>query len=210
MAACTARGKTLMTEDERLHAAVVYGESSAHNVYEEMGGIAFAIANRCRAWGKTITQIKRLDPKYAFAWDGTNQRFNQFMLTSDECVMKHTGMRMAVEWMRKARAHEGRGYSNGAMFWDGPDFATTQSNWKRLVRFRYGHPSHNIFGVPHNPKEKIEYWSIRDPKTGDRTASSKERGRYDATYISTVAHGETIFWKVSEDWAHATGGKVYQ
>jgi hypothetical protein len=209
MAACNRQDYSVLTEDERLHAAVVYGESSSFNNMLEMNAIAFAIANRCRAWGKTITQIRRIQPNYAIAWLGDNPRFNQFMLSSDDCVMKNTGMRMAVEETRKARARIGPDHSNGAMFWDGPDFAKP-THAKRIARFKYGHSSHNIFGVPANPEEQVEYWKIRDPQTGASVKSTKERGRFDSQWISTAAHGKTIFWSVNPAWAKATGGNVYR
>jgi hypothetical protein len=122
--------------------------------------------------------------------------------------MKHVGMRRAVEWMRKARTHGGPDYSNGGMFWDGPDFKTNPQNWKRKSGFKYSHPSHDIFKVPAKIELKIEPWWIKDPKTGKRVAST-ERGRYDSVYISTAAHGQTIFWRINPDWAKATGGRTH-
>lgn len=62
-------------DETRLLAAVAYGEASTANDSDEIGGIAFAVSNRCRAWGgKTVSALKAADPNYAYAWDGSNAR----------------------------------------------------------------------------------------------------------------------------------------
>lgn len=38
----------------------------------------------------------------------------------------------------------------------------------------------------------------------------KERGRYAAVWVSTTAHGSTIFWRHPQDYLTATGGKSYR
>jgi hypothetical protein len=76
-----ARGCTMsdaINRDLRLLAAIAYGEASTANDSDEIGGIAFSVANRCRAWrGKTASELRVVDPNYAFAWSGSNQRFNE-------------------------------------------------------------------------------------------------------------------------------------
>ncbi|WP_238537979.1 hypothetical protein [Paraburkholderia atlantica] len=101
--------------DLRLLAAIAYGEASTANYSNEIGGIAFAVANRCRAWGgKTVSELRTVDPNYAYAWNGSNQRFNKLMSTSDEKLDADFGMKLAVEWARKALENEGPDPANGA------------------------------------------------------------------------------------------------
>ncbi len=68
---------------------------------------------------------------------------------------------------------------------------------------------HNIFSVPENKREIIVRWKIRNKKTGE-VVDGAERGRYDAVWISTAAHGKTIFWKHPENYLIATGGKEFR
>lgn len=54
------------TIDKNVHllAAIAYGEASTANNSQEIGGIAFAFANRCRAWNsKTVSELRSADPK---------------------------------------------------------------------------------------------------------------------------------------------------
>lgn len=203
-------------DDTRLLAAIAYGEASGANDSNEIAGIAFAVANRCRAWGrKTVSELKVTDPNYAYAWNGTNQRFNRFMKASDSDIKKDAGMSSALDWAKVALAGSGNDPSNGALFWDGLDFKTDKNgndninHPKRKNGFKYGDSSHNIFGVPEKKRAVIIRWKIKNKKTGE-IVSGAERGRYDAPWVSTAAHGKTIFWKYSEDYLKATGGKEYR
>lgn len=59
----------------RTLAAIAYGEASVEDDSEEIGGIAFAVANRCRAWdGKTLDQLLDADPNYTYAVSDGNAR----------------------------------------------------------------------------------------------------------------------------------------
>jgi hypothetical protein len=62
-----------------------------------------------------------------------------------------------------------------------------------------------------NPIRKavVVHWVVVNKKTGERVNGS-ERGRYDATYISTAAQGKTIFWRYDPDYVKATGAKEYK
>ena len=182
-------------DDTGLLAAVAYGEASTANDPDEIGGIAFTVANRCRAWnGKTVTNLKASDPNYAYAWNGTNQRFNKFMKASVDSIKKDAGMSSALDWAKAALENKGTDPSNGALFWDG---------------FKYGDPLHDIFSIPENKREIIVRWKIKNNKTG-KIIDGAERGRYDAVWVSTAAHGNTILWKHPDDYLEATGGKEYR
>ncbi len=183
----------IFSRDLRLLAAIAYGEASTANDSDEIGGIAFAVANRCRAWrGKTVSELRVADPNYAFAWNGSNQRFNKLMSTPDDKLEADTGMRLAIEWARKALANDGPNPSNGAFWWDGLDFKTEYATHpKAQIGFKWGDPSHNIFEVPENKRLFIKRWRIVNKKTG-KVVDGAERGRYDSVWVSTAAHGSTI------------------
>lgn len=205
-----------MDDDVRLLAALAYDEASVANDSNEMGGIAFAVANRCRAWGgKTVRELKAADPNYAYAWNGSNQRFNKFMKAGTDVVKKDAGMMAALSGANAALANRGVDPSNGALFWDGVDFGVDRygsdnsAHPKRKDGFRYGDPSHNIFGVEESARKVVVRWKIRNKRTGE-VVDGAERGRYDAVWISTAAHGKTIFWKHPEDYLRATAGKAYR
>ncbi|ATE58631.1 hypothetical protein [Thauera sinica] len=207
---------TTIDSDTRLLASIAYGEASTDNDSQEIGGIAFAVANRCRAWnGKTVSELKAADPNYAYAWNGKNARFNELFEASESDIKKDAGMSLAVNWAEKAIKNEGGDPSHGALFWDGLDFKVDKNRSdnvnhpKRRDGFKYGDSSHNIFDVPEKRSEIIVRWIIKNKKTG-RNVDGAERGRYDAVWVSTSAHGKTIFWKHPEDYLKATGGKEYR
>ncbi|MGN6653445.1 hypothetical protein [Trinickia sp.] len=200
-----------ISQEVRLLAAIAYGEASTANDPQEIGGIAFAVANRCRAWGgKTVSELRAADPDYAYAWDGSNARFNKLMRTADSEIELNLGMRQAVDWAQKALANDGPDPSNGAFWWDGLDFKTQyESRPKVRDGFKWGSPSDNIFGVPEKRRERIARWQVRNKKTG-KVVDGSERGRYDSVWVSTAAHGSTVFWLYNPDYLKATGAKAYR
>lgn len=200
-----------ISDEVRLLAAIAYGEASTANDPQEIGGIAFAVANRCRAWGgKTVSQLRTADPNYAFAWDGSNVRFNRLMRAPDGEIERNPGMKLAVDWARKALADDGPDPSNGAFWWDGLDFKTRYASRPKVRDgFKWGSPSHNIFGVPEKRREVIKYWRVRNKKTG-QIVDGGERGRYDSVWVSTAAHGSTVFWRHNPDYLKANGAKAHR
>ena len=58
-------------------------------------------------------------------------------------------------------------------------------------------------------REVIVRWKIKNKKTG-QIVDGAERGRYDAVWVSTAAHGSTIFWSHPKEYITATGGKEYK
>ncbi len=198
-------------QDLRLLAAIAYGEASIRDDSEEIGGIAFAVANRCRAWGgKTVSQLRAADPNYSYAWDGSNARFNKLMRASVKDIELNPGMKLAVDWGKKAIANDGPDPSNGAFWWDGVDFKTNYAKHPKVQDgFKFGDPAHNIFGVQERRRETIVYWKIKNKKTG-QIVDSAERGRYDAIWVSTAAHGSSIFWGHDPDYLKASGSKAYR
>ncbi|MCC8403198.1 hypothetical protein LJ655_15095 [Paraburkholderia sp. MMS20-SJTN17] len=201
----------VISQHVHLLAAVAYGEASPANDPQEIGGIAFAVANRCRAWGnKTVPELRAADQNYSYAWDGSNARFNKLMRTSDAEIERNSGMKLAVDWAERALVNGGPDPSNGGFWWDGLDFKTNYANHPKVRDgFRWGDPSHNIFNVPENRRNVIVRWQVKNRKTG-QIVDGAERGRYDCVWVSTAAHGSTIFWIHNPDYLNATGGKAYR
>lgn len=192
-------------------AAIAYGEASTEDNSEEIGGIAFAVANRCRAWGKSVEEIILSDPQYSYAATKRNDRYRQLMSATPEAIAKNQAMSLAINWATKALMSEGPDPSNGAYWWDGKDFKT---NYEHHPKVRAGYeivsPSHNVFNVPAELKKPVKtYWKARSKKTG-KIVNTRLRGSYEYVWISTAGHGETIFWKHDPNYLQASAGKSYK
>jgi hypothetical protein len=198
-------------DQTRKLAAIAYGESSGENDPDEIGGIAFAVANRCRAWGgKSVDQLLSADPNYTYVVSDGNARYGKLMKASDADIAKDPGMSLAVAWAEKALANNGADPSSGGMWWDGLDFKTNYAHHPKVRDgFKYGAPEHNIFNVPEARHPITIWWQVKNKKTG-QLVNSSVRGKYDAIWVSTAAHGQTIFWKHDPDYLSATGGKAYR
>lgn len=193
-------------------AAIAFGEGSTSNDVNEMTAIAFAFANRARAWGgKSVDEVIVADPNYTYAIDGTNERYDSFMKTSSIAqVNKDFGMSIALQAALKAWANEGVDPSNGAFWWDGLDFKTRYAKHPKVKDgFRFSDPKHNIFSVPEKSVDVSVFWKVRDVKTGAEI-NSKLRGKYRCVWISTAAHGKTIFWIHDPEYLSTSGGKKYR
>lgn len=195
----------------RLLAAVAYGEASVDDNSEEVLGIAYAVANRARAWdGKTISGLLKADRNYTYAANGTNTRFNLLMASSPQAINKSLPMRVAVNSAMNALNAKGYDPSNGAYWWDGVDLKLKKDINPRIAHgFKYGAQEHNIFDMEPITKVVIIQWRVVNKKTG-KTVDGAERGRYDATYVSTAARGKTIFWRYGNDYVKTTGAKEYK
>jgi len=192
-------------------AAIAYGEASGANDPNEIGGIAWAVANRARAWGnKTIDQMLAADPNYTYAVKDGNQRYKRLMSASEQDIAADQGMLTAINCAKNALANSGMDPSNGAYWWDGLDFKTNYQNHPKVKDgFRFTAPAHNIFDVKETSHPTTIYWKVRDKKTG-KEVNSKVRGSYKCVWESTAAYGKTIFWKHAADYLTATGGKAYR
>jgi hypothetical protein len=193
-------------------AAIAYGEASTLNDPDEIAAIAFAVANRARAWGgKTVTQLIAADPNYTYAVNGKNVRYERFMkIISVADIKKDPGMNIALQAAVRAWANEGPDPSNGAFWWDGVDFKTNFGGHPKVSDgFRFGEASHNIFGVVENRVEVTIFWKVRNKRTGLQV-SSKMRGKYSCVWLSTAAHGKSIFWIHDPEYLATSGGKAYR
>ncbi|NHR03890.1 hypothetical protein HA052_01650 [Chromobacterium haemolyticum] len=173
---------------EKLLAAIVYGESSVQQVKEEMYGIASAMVRKRDAWqqGGSLQKFLKKYPQYAYAVTDGNVRYKELMCASD--AKKYT---QAYEAARNALAY-GVDYSNGGCFWDGRDLKVKGTSAYRYIEgFKFTSPSHNVF-------------DIAEPPAKNKRA---EFGFYDYVYESTSAYGETIFWKINDRYMTARGAK---
>lgn len=195
----------------RLLAAIAYGEASIDDNPDEVLGIAYAVANRSRAWGgKKVPEMIQADPGYTYAADGTNVRFNLLMKAPANSINKSSPMRIAVKSAIAALKQEGYDPSNGAFWWDGVDLKDMRKSNMRITRgFKYGANEHNIFDMQPITKTVVRYWQVKNKKTGE-IVNTAERGRYEAAYVSTAARGKTIFWLYAPDYVKATGAKEYK
>ncbi len=193
-------------------AAIAYGEASTLDDENEIAGIAFAVANRSRAWGgKTVDEMIAADEHYTYAIDGKNQRYERFMRANTlKDIEADKGMKIAWLAALRAWANEGPDLSHGAFWWDGLDFKTNYAKHRKVKDgFRFGSESHNIFGVPERNSCVTVYWKVRNKHTG-KEVDSKIRGQYDCIWVSTAAYGQTIFWTHDKQYLVTSGGKAYR
>lgn len=197
-----------ITEEERLLAAIAYGEASELDDTNEIGAIAWAVANRARLWGGcSVKTLLQRDPNYTYAVTDGNQRFGLLKGATETTIENTPGMKAALAAAREALAGTGTDLAAGGIWWDGRDFKTNAHHPKRQAGFSYSDAAHNLFGVAEVRREVIIYWQTRNKKTGE-LVNTKERGRYDHVYESTAAYGRTIVWRYNPDYLVATGAKA--
>jgi hypothetical protein len=148
---------------------------------------------------------------YTYAVNGKNVRYERFMkIISVADIKKDPGMNIALQAAVRAWANEGPDPSNGAFWWDGVDFKTNFGGHPKVSDgFRFGEASHNIFGVVENRVEVTIFWKVRNKRTGLQV-SSKIRGKYSCVWLSTAAHGKSIFWIHDPEYLATSGGKAYR
>ncbi|MCX7219124.1 MAG: hypothetical protein NTY70_09345 [Burkholderiales bacterium] len=198
-------------ENTRKLAAIAYGEASGLNDANEIGAIAFAVANRARAWGnKTVLELLKADTNYTYAVKDGNPRYEKLMQSSEKTIDADPGMKLALACAKNALANQGADPSNGAYWWDGTDFKKNYKNHPKVIDgFRFGDPAHNIFDVKENEISVTTYWKVVNKKTG-KEVNSKVRGKFSAVWVSTAAYGKSIFWTHDKDYLEATSGKAYR
>ncbi len=95
--------------------------------------------------------------------------------------------------------------SNGACFLDGLDVATNPDQQHRQWGFVYSNPAHDIFNTGDIRIPTVtEYW-----RNAQGELTTRVRGTYDHTFVSTAAIGGTVFWKYSDDYIKARGSRQY-
>ncbi len=160
-----------LDSNTRQLAAAAYGEASVANDSNEIGGIAFAIANRARAWSnKTVQQLFSADPNYSYAITDGNKRYDIFMKASEETIEKNAGMKLALDWAKKALENKTTDPSNGAYWWDGADIKPNYSKHPKVKDgIHFGDPKHNIYNLKESSQGKVTiYWKVRNKKQGKK------------------------------------------
>lgn len=200
-----------VSEEEGLLAAVIYGEGSSGNVFEEMAAIAAVLVRQASARGFSVLGFLKSDQAKTFTFvltDG-NPRFQKFKQSKPEDIAKDAGMTGAVRAARHALSKQ-TDFSGGGYFWDGADLKTNFALHPKVLKgIRFSKPEHDIYKVGGKTiKEVVKFWEVLDAK--GQIKQGKERGRFDCTYESTAACGGTVFWRYTPEYLQATGGKEYK
>jgi transposase len=202
-----------ISDDARQLAAMVYGESSTNDHEEEMFAIASVLVRQYKARGyPNISEFAKKETTFSFVVIDGNRRYKKLIDATPSEIEKHGGMSIAIRAATNA-LNEGPDKSNGAFFWDGADI---KSNYKHHFKVRHGirfsDVQHNIYNISESRKTAIIYKNIKIRNKDTRTIRSvrQEIGRYDHQYVSTAAHGGTIFWKFNPEYLQATKGKDYK
>ncbi|KTD75212.1 hypothetical protein Lwal_3253 [Legionella waltersii] len=176
--------------EEKLLAAIAYGESSAMDNYEEMAAIAYAtLRRRDAAKMPSLQALIKKYPSFSFVISDGNSRYRKLMCSDTEINLEK-----AYDAARNA-LNQGIDYANGGCFWDGYDLKTSgPHHYKYRHGFHFTHDQHNIFDVTEPPPRNI----------------TTKKGRYDYEYESVVTYGKTIFWKLNNNFLKATGNKQCQ
>ncbi len=207
----TAKEVLNLTKEEKLLAAVIYGEGSTANMFEEMAGIAAVLIRQAKARGQAVAGFLGSEEAKTFSFvlkDG-NPRYNALIKASEVDIAADAGMKAAVKSARHAMSDK-QDYSGGGFFWDGLDLKTNYTKHPKVLKgIRFTKKEQDIYSVgDHKISEVIKYWMKLD-KEGKQIQGS-ERGRYDCTYESTAAYGGTVFWCYTPEFLKATGNKEYK
>ena len=192
-------------KDIKILAAVVYGECSISNIFEEMAAIANVLVRQQTARDySSISNFITTNKTFAFAAHDGNQRYSMLMSSVETDIFKDIGMNKAVLAAQNALDLAGKDYSNGAYFWDGADIKTNFSNHAKVkVGIHFTEKKHDIYSIGDKDVLDESWWIDKD---GNKT---KSRGKWQYVYQSTAAFGGTIFWKYNPNYIKATGNKVY-
>jgi hypothetical protein len=201
-----------LDKQTRLLAAMAYGESSTKDVPEEMNALASVLIRQRDARGyPDIDTFSKSDRTFSFVVADGNARYKRLMKASESEIAKDPAMNAAVAAAKNA-LYGGPDLSNGAYFWDGADIKSNYKNhFKVRQGIRFGDSSHNIYSIAESKVVVIKTKTTirkKDGKVVDKTVV--ELGRYDHVYLSTAAHGGTIFWKFNPDYVQLNHAKEYK
>lgn len=214
------KNKPQITSEEKLLAAMAYGEASTLNNANELKAIASVLVRQKTARGyETIAAFVKEEPTYAFIVSDGNARYKKLNNAKDDDIYADAGMANALDAAKNALSG-GDDLSNGAYFWDGKDIET---NYSKHFKVKHGikitDPSHNVFNIKDSVKLVIIYKEITTKekiKGKNKKGKAKEKkersevGRYDHVYESTAGYGGTIFWKNNPDYISLSKGKEYK
>lgn len=204
-----------ITDEERLLAAMAYGEASTSNDANELKALASVLIRQRDARGyTTMKEFIDGEPSYSYVVGDGNAKYKKIIKAKDEDIYRDPGMSNALAAARNALV-DGPDLSNGAYFWDGGDI---KSNYSKHFKVKHGikftDPAHNIYNINESTKIVILYKIVKVRKmVKGKVKTSKEKieiGRYDHVYDSTAAYGGTIFWKNNDDYITLSKGKAYK
>lgn len=203
--------KKNLDDENRMLAAMAYGEASPLNDEKEMYALASVLERQRVARGYSSYKVfVDTDKSFSFVTSDGNPRYTAFMKAKDSDIQKNPGMLLAIAAAKNAKAG-GVDYSNGAYFWDGSDI---KEKYSSHFKVRHGvkimDQTHNIYDIKNSQKLVILNKVVKKKVAGKTVTEKIEVGRYDHVYESTAGHGGTIFWKQSLDYLNTTKAKPYK
>jgi hypothetical protein len=201
-----------LDKQTRLLAAMAYGESSTKDVPDEMNALASVLVRQRDARGYAdIDTFAKSDKTFSFVVADGNARFKRLMKASESAIAKDPAMNAAVAAAKNALSG-GPDLSNGAYFWDGADIKSNYKNhFKVRQGIRFSDSSHNIYSIEESKVLVVKTKTTVKKKDGKVVEKVVvEVGRYDHVYLSTAAHGGTIFWKFNPDYVQLNRAKEYK
>ncbi|HHL3492513.1 TPA: hypothetical protein ACQ53F_001346 [Legionella pneumophila] len=155
--------------------------------FEEKAAIANAVIRfRDSYHYKSVNQLIA-KPDYSSAVKNRVIRYRLVMCSDVE--IEYPEVYKAVS---NALDPNGIDYANGGCFWDGKDlFTKGQKQIHYKLGYKFTNPQHDVFSIGDSDPARLE----------------GEYGSYDYTYQSTAGYGETVFWKLTEEFLTAQKGK---
>jgi hypothetical protein len=202
-----------ISDEVRILAAMAYGEASSNDVPDEMAGLAKVLVRQRDARGYAdMSTFVTSDKTFSFVVKDGNARYKRFMASDANAIAKSAGMNAALRAANEALSDNSIDPSNGGYFWDGADI---KSNYKKHFKVKHGirfsDPAHNIYAIAESTKLVVITKTTVKKKKGKWISSETvELARYDHIYVSTAAHGGTIFWKHDPAYTKVTGAKDYK
>jgi RHS repeat-associated protein len=190
-------------DDFHLVSSAAYAEGS--NVFKEFAAIAWTIQNYKTASGKEYSEILNSSNPYSSAFRDGNKRLKNYNNT--EINSKTSLMKKAISGAIHMFSG-GEDFSNGALYWDGPDFDYNNKNhFKAKKGVKFTKECHNIYGCDNTFSGSGGKRDPFRPAYIERkwVPSGTYRGHYYHVYESTAAHGKTMFWKLTDDYKKAEG-----
>ncbi|CZI06884.1 TPA: hypothetical protein ACSJUJ_002389 [Legionella pneumophila] len=184
---CTETPATV--SEVKLLAAIVYGEASATNsTYEEKAAIANAVVRYKNSNGyPTVNQLILDNPAYSAAASNKVVRYRQVMCS--DVAIEYPDLYNAA---MNALDPEGVDYANGGCFWDGNDLVTKGAKHRHYRKgYKFTDPTHDVL-------------SVGDSAPANLTGKF---GTYNYTFESTAGYGQTVFWKLTQEFLTAQRGK---
>lgn len=203
------------TEEEKLLAAMVYGEASHADNIDEKKAIAAVLVRQMKARGySTLDAFTKGEKTYAFIVSDGNTRYTLLKKSSDEEIHDNIAMNNALLAARNAISG-GDDPSNGAYFWDGADIKSNyNSHFKVQHGIKFTKPEHNIYNIKESTKivKKTKTEIIKKKVKGKITTKTETVviDSYDHVYDLTAAYGGTIFWKNNPEYIRISKGKEYK